>query len=39
MNGRSRFAKGQMLVVFTLVLPVLLGGMGLAADIGVLYFN
>jgi Flp pilus assembly protein TadG len=39
MNARSRFSKGQMLVVFTLVLPVLLGAMGLAADIGVLYFN
>jgi Flp pilus assembly protein TadG len=27
------------MVLFTLVLPVLLGGMGLATDIGVLYFN
>lgn len=39
MNAHSRFSKGQMLVLFTLVLPVLLGGMGLATDIGVLYFN
>jgi Flp pilus assembly protein TadG len=39
MKAQSRFAKGQMLVLFTLVLPVLLGGMGLATDIGVLYFN
>ncbi len=39
MNARTRFAKGQMLVVFTAALPILLGAMGLAADIGVLYFN
>jgi Flp pilus assembly protein TadG len=39
MNKRSRFSKGQMLAVFTLALPALLGVMGLGADIGVLYFN
>lgn len=39
MKAHSRFSKGQMLVLFTLALPVLLGGMGLATDIGVLYFN
>ncbi len=39
MNGRSRFSRGQILVLFTLALPVLLGVMGLGADIGVLYFN
>src|SRR5215472_7494750 len=39
MKKCRQFAKGQMLVVFTLALPALLAGMGLAADIGVLYFN
>jgi hypothetical protein len=39
MNGRSRFSKGQILVLFTLVLPVLLAVMGLGTDLGLLYFN
>ena len=39
MNGRCRFSNGQILVLFTLALPVLLGVIGLGADIGVLYFN
>jgi hypothetical protein len=39
MKGRTGFSRGQMLVLFTLVLPVLLGAIGLGADIGILYFN
>lgn len=39
MNRRSRLSKGQFLVLFTLVLPALLGAIGLAADLGILYFN
>jgi Flp pilus assembly protein TadG len=39
MSRRSRLSKGQFLVLFTLVLPVLLGAVGLAADLGVVYFN
>lgn len=39
MNRRARPSNGQMAVVITFALPVLLGAVGLAADIGVLYFN
>jgi Flp pilus assembly protein TadG len=39
MNTRSRFSKGQMAVLFTLVLPVLLGAMALGADFSIIYFN
>jgi Putative Flp pilus-assembly TadE/G-like len=39
MNLRARFSKGQMLAVFTIVLPVLLGAMALGADFAVIYFN
>jgi hypothetical protein len=39
MSRRSRLSRGQFLVVFTLVLPALLGVIGLAADLGILYFN
>ena len=38
-SGRSGFLKGQMLVLFTLILPVLLGVMALGADFSVIYFN
>jgi Flp pilus assembly protein TadG len=39
MNAHSRFSKGQMLVVFTLVLPVLLGAMALGADFAIIYLH
>jgi Flp pilus assembly protein TadG len=39
MNGRSGFLKGQMLILFTLILPVLLGVVGLGADFSIIYFN
>ena len=39
MNARSRFSKGQMAVLFTLVLPVLLGAMALGADFSIIYLN
>jgi len=39
MKARSWFSKGQMAVLFTLVLPVLLGAMCLGADFSVIYFN
>jgi len=39
MNGRSRFAKGQVMALFTLVLPVLLGALCLGADFAIIYFN
>jgi Flp pilus assembly protein TadG len=39
MNLRSRFRKGQIMVITALVLPVVLAGVGLGTDIGVLYFN
>jgi Flp pilus assembly protein TadG len=38
-DRRSRFSKGQMAVLFTLVLPVLLGVMALGSDFSVIYFN
>lgn len=38
-SGRSGFLKGQMLVLFTLILPVLLGVMALGADFSIIYFN
>jgi Flp pilus assembly protein TadG len=34
-----RFLKGQMLVLFALVLPVLLGVMALGADFSIIYLN
>jgi Flp pilus assembly protein TadG len=34
-NGSSGFSKGQMLVLFTLILPVLLGVMALGADFAI----
>jgi hypothetical protein len=39
MKARGRFFKGQMLVLFTLVLPVLLGVMALGADFSIIYFH
>ena len=39
MSARSRFSKGQMLALFTIVLPVLLGVMALGADFAVIYLN
>jgi hypothetical protein len=36
---RLRFSKGQIAVVMILVMPVLLGVIGLGADVGVLYYN
>src|ERR1700730_14304807 len=39
MNGRFRFSSGQMLVLFALILPVLLGGLALGADFSVIYLN
>lgn len=39
MNAHSRFSKGQIAVLFTLVLPVLLGAMALGADFSIIYFN
>jgi len=39
MNLKSRFRKGQIMVIMTLVMPTLLAAVGLSTDIGVLYFN
>jgi uncharacterized membrane protein len=39
MIRRSRFSKGQIAVIMTICLPVLIGVIGLGADMGVLYFN
>jgi hypothetical protein len=39
MNGRSRFCRGQMLVLLALILPVLLGGLALGADFSIIYFS
>jgi Putative Flp pilus-assembly TadE/G-like len=39
MKAHSRFSKGQIVVLFTLVLPVLLGVMALGADFSIIYLN
>ena len=39
MKARSRFSNGQILALFTIVLPVLLGGMALGADFAIIYLN
>ena len=39
LRGSSGFSSGQMLVLFTLILPVLLGVMALGADFSIIYFN
>ena len=39
MNGRSRFSRGQMLVLLALILPALLGGLALGADFSIIYFS
>src|SRR5207245_1894759 len=39
MIRRSRVSKGQIAVIMTICLPVLIGVIGLGADLGVLYFN
>ncbi|MGA7762774.1 MAG: pilus assembly protein TadG-related protein [Candidatus Binataceae bacterium] len=39
MNTGARFSKGQMLALFTIILPVLLGVIALGADFSVIYFN
>jgi Flp pilus assembly protein TadG len=39
MSVRSRFSKGQMLALFTIVLPVLLGVMALGVDFALIYLN
>lgn len=39
MIRRSRLSKGQIAVVLMIVMPVLLGVIGLGADVGVLYYN
>jgi len=38
-NERSGFSKGQMLALFTIILPVLLGVMALGADFAIIYLN
>lgn len=35
----SRYAKGQMAVILTLVIATLIGAMALGADVAVMYFN
>src|SRR5579875_182148 len=37
--GPKRFKRGQILVIFSLALPVLIGSIGLGADVAALYFN
>ena len=39
MIRRSRFSKGQIAAIMMIIMPVLLGMIGLGADIGVLYYN
>src|SRR5260370_36396677 len=39
MIRRSRFSKGQIAAIMMIIMPVLLGIIGLGADIGVLYYN
>jgi Flp pilus assembly protein TadG len=39
MKQRSKFSKGQMLVVMSMVIGVLIGAMALGTDVGVLYYN
>lgn len=39
MNARPRLAKGQIMVLFMLLMPVLLGAMALGADFAVIYVN
>ncbi len=39
MNRRSGWSRGQIMIVLTLVLPVLLGAMALGADFAIIYFN
>lgn len=39
MKKHSRFSRGQMIIIFTLVLPVLLGAMALGADFAIIFFN
>src|ERR1035437_6483145 len=39
MIRRSRLSKGQIAVIMTLVLPVLIGVVGFGADAAVLYYN
>jgi Flp pilus assembly protein TadG len=39
MSARSRFSKGQMMALFTIVLPVLLGVMALGVDFALIYLN
>lgn len=39
MNARTRYSKGQIVAVFTIVLPVLLGVMALGVDFALIYFN
>src|SRR5260370_36531016 len=39
MIRRSRFSKGQIAAIMMIIMPVLLGIIGLGADIGGLYYN
>ena len=39
MIRRSRLSKGQIAVIMMIFMPVLIGVIGLGADIGVLYYN
>ncbi len=39
MNTRSLFSKGQIMALFAIVLPVLLGVMALGADFAIIYLN
>jgi hypothetical protein len=39
MNTRTRYSKGQIVAVFTIVLPVLLGVMALGVDFALIYLN
>jgi Flp pilus assembly protein TadG len=39
MKRQMKYSKGQIAVIMTLVMGVLLGACGLGADVGVLYYN
>jgi hypothetical protein len=39
MNTLKRFGRGQVLIVFSLALPVLIASLALGADVAALYFN
>ena len=39
LDKHTRSARGQIVVILALCMPVLIGAMAMSADIGVLYFN